>query len=456
MRNSKIPAARLASLLSLLFLMPLAALADRTPLKAGWNLFSVQDDISLGKKAAQDAAKKLPLCNDAKVDDYLTQLGKRLVKAAGSGAASYPWEFHCVNDKAINAFALPGGYVFVNRGAMETADTESQLAGVMAHELSHVILRHGTNQASKAQGWQLGIGALGAVLGGGTKSALIEQLAGLGAGSILLKYSRTAETQADVMGAQILYDAGYDPRGMTQFFEKIEAESKGGRPPEFFSDHPNPENRVARVNDEIDNLGGVPRNARRDSAEFQAARRQVMSLPVVKAKAAGTAGGKPAKPSASFAAYSGSAFSMKYPDNWQKSEGESAVSFAPENGVVQDRNGKPAMAYGMIVNLSDAHTDPKSANALEAATERLIEDLQRSNPGMSVMRKSERVRLNGERALSTYLKNDSPVGGQETDWLITVMRPDGLLFLVCVAPESEYPEYDRTFEAMLDSIRFNR
>ena len=152
MRNSRIQAARLAGVLALLFLLPLAALADRTQLKPGWNLFSLQDDITLGKKAAQDAAKKLPMCNDAKVDDYLTQLGKRLVKAAGSAAANYPWEFHCVNDKAINAFALPGGYVFLNRGAIEMADNESQIAGVMAHELSHVILRHGTNQASKEIG----------------------------------------------------------------------------------------------------------------------------------------------------------------------------------------------------------------------------------------------------------------------------------------------------------------
>lgn len=447
-------AQRLPAALALALVLPLAALADRTQLKPGWNLFSPQDDVTLGKKAAQDAAKQLPLCKDAKVDEYLTQLGRRLVKAAGAAAANYPWEFHCVNDKAINAFALPGGYVFVNRGTIEAADNEAQLAAVMAHELSHVILRHGTSQASKAQGLMLGLGALGAVLGGGTKAALIEQLAGFSAGSVLLKYSRTAETQADVMGTQILYDAGYDPRGMTQFFEKIEAEGKGGRPPQFFSDHPNPENRVARVNEEIDKLGGVPGNARRDSADFQAAKRQVASLPVVKAKTPGAPAGKPAKPSANFAVYSGSGFSMKYPDNWQKAEGENAIAFTPEGGVVQDRSGKAAVAYGMIINLTDTQLDPKNSNALDAATEHFIEELQRSNPGMRVARKSERITLNRERALSTYLKNDSPTGGAETDWLITVMRPDGLLSFVCVAPESEYPEYDRTFEAMLDSVRF--
>lgn len=454
-RSRGTQAARLAGGLALLLALPLAARADRTRLKPGWNLFTTQEDISVGQKAAKDARKKLPMCNDAEVDAYLNQLGERLVKAAGSGAASYPWEFRCVNDKAINAFALPGGYIFVNRGTIETADNESQLAGVMAHELSHVILRHGTNQASKALLTQVGLNAFGGLLGGG-KGALIESIASFTAGSVLLKYSRTAETQADVMGTQILYDAGYDPRAMAQFFEKIQAEGGRSGMPQFFSDHPNPENRIARVNEEIEKLGGVPRNARRDSQEFQAAKRGVASLPVVKGKTPGAAAGKPARPSANLVAYSGSAFRMKFPDNWQKSEGENAVSFAPEGGVVEDRDGRAALAYGMIVNLAERNAEPSSSNTLEAATQRLVADLQRSNPGMRVQRKSGRVRLNGERALSTYLRNDSPVGGQETDWLITVMRPEGLLYFVCVAPEPEYSEYGRTFEAMLDSVRFHR
>src|SRR5438477_10177223 len=132
-----------------LLLVP-RALAQRTQLKPGWNKFSPQDDITLGKRAATDAEKQLLLCNAPRVDAYLTQLGTRLAQKLPTGGVQYPFEFHCVNDKAINAFALPGGYVFVNRGAIEAADNEAQLAGVMAHELSQVDLRHGRNQASKA------------------------------------------------------------------------------------------------------------------------------------------------------------------------------------------------------------------------------------------------------------------------------------------------------------------
>ncbi len=116
------------------------AQAQRTPLKPGWNMFSPDQDVELGKRAAADAQRQLPSCNSKRADEYLTQLGRRLAAKLPTNGVQYPWEFHCVNDKAINAFALPGGYVFVNRGAIEMADNEAQLAGVMAHERSHLAL----------------------------------------------------------------------------------------------------------------------------------------------------------------------------------------------------------------------------------------------------------------------------------------------------------------------------
>jgi predicted Zn-dependent protease len=225
--------------------------AQRTRFKAGWNVYSPQEDIQLGKQVVVDAQKQLPSCNDSKVDAYLTELGKNLSAKLPAGGIQYPFEFHCVNDKAINAFALPGGYVFVNRGAIEAADNEAELAGVMAHELAHVALRHGTAEATKAKAAQTGVGILGILFGDNAGGALLTELGRFSAGGVLLRYSRATETQADVVGTQVLYDAGYDPRALAQFFEKIEAESKGQNPPEFFSDHPNPEHRVERVEEEI-------------------------------------------------------------------------------------------------------------------------------------------------------------------------------------------------------------
>ena len=442
-----------------LLLLPNAA-AQRTQLKPGWNMFSPQQDVELGKKAALDAAKQLPLCNAPKVDAYLTQLGMRLASKLPTGGVQYPFEFHCVNDKAINAFALPGGYVFINRGVIESADNEAQLAAVMAHELSHVALRHGTNQATKAQAAQGFLGIASGIFGGSTGGALLTELGAFAAGGVLLRYSRTAESQADVMGTQVLYDAGYDPRAMAQFFEKLEAETKGKHPPEFLSDHPNPEHRVGRVDEEVEKLGGVPPNAKRDSAEFEAIKHEVLALPVVKKPVPGAAGAvaAPAPPSLNFAEYQASSYTLKYPDNWKKypDSNGGGVSFAPEGGLVDDGSGHSTLAYGLIIGVAQAKGDPNDGTALNNATSQVIQDLQRSNPSMKITRQGERLRLNGQPGLSTYLSNVSPAGGQETDWLVTVLRSEGLVYFVCVAPQSAYDSYDKAFSSILDSVRFTK
>ena len=434
--------------------------AQRTQFKPGLNTFSPKEDIELGKRAAADAQKQLALCNAPRVDAYLTELGTRLAQKLPTGGVQYPFEFHCVNDKAINAFALPGGYVFVNRGTIEAADNEAQLAAVLSHELSHVALRHGTNQATKAMAAQTGLGIFGAIFGDSTGGALLTTLGTFTAGGLLLRYSRAAESQADIVGTQVLYDSGYDPRAMAQFFEKLDAETKGKNPPEFLSDHPNPEHRVERVNDEIERLGGIPTNAKRDSAAFEATKREVLALPVVKKPAPGVAGaaGAPALPSGNFAEYQAISYNVKYPDNWKKypDSNGAGVSFAPEGGVLDDGSGHAALAYGLIVSVRQNQGDPKDSDALENGTRQVLEDLRKANPNMKIQRQGERVRLNGQLALSAYLTNDSPAGGQETDWVITVLRPEGLHTFVCVAPQSAYTEYDKTFSSILDSVRFKK
>jgi Zn-dependent protease with chaperone function len=436
------------------------AFAQRTPLKPGWNMFSPQQDVQVGRQAATDAARKLPMCNSPRADAYLTQLGKRLVAHLNTSGVEYPWEFHCVNDRSINAFALPGGFVFVNRGAIEAADNEAELAAVMAHELSHVALRHGTNQATKAQAAQAGVGFFGALFGGSTGGALLTQLGSFTAGGVLLKYSRSAETQADVMGTQALYDSGYDPRAMAQFFEKLNQETKGKNPPQFLSDHPNPENRLERVDEEIDKLGGVPPNARRDSPEFEAIKREVMKLPVVKKgvpRQAAAGGSEPVgplpPPSANATSYQNASVSLQYPDNWKQFGGdESGATFGPEGGVVNDGSGHGALAYGLTVGTEKGPV--VDGNSLENATQQLISELQKTNPNMKVTRAAQSVKLNEQPAMSTYLVNDSPGGGKETDWIITVARPEGIVYFVCTAPQAEFDTYRKACGAVLDSVRF--
>lgn len=464
-----------------LMLTPVAW-AQRTALKPGWNMFSAQQDVEVGQQVSRDAERQLFILHDSRVENYLNNLGRRL--AAHAPGQQFPYTYKLVNDRAINAFALPGGPVYINRGVIEAADSEAQLAGVMAHETSHVALRHGTNQASKAYLAQVPLAVLGGVMGRNSTGAMLAQLgAGFAANSLLLKYSRNAERQADVLGTQILYDSGYDPRAMVQFFETIQARSPAGRPPEFFSSHPNPENRTGRVNEEIQKLGGWSSNLNNDSREFQDIKRYLQSLPAPPPRGSGqnlqggTGGGqsdtRPEWPSGRSKSFENSAFRIQHPDNWQVyGQGDVAIAITPNRGVVDDGRGNQALAYGVIVNVYEPQSDQyrqsegygqssrtsqddaQAHRLLEQSTERLIEELRHSNPGMRLIRRHDDIEVDGERAVSTYLSNDSPLGGRETDWLVTVQRPEGLLLFVFVAPDRDFQNYDDTFRSMLDSVRF--
>jgi predicted Zn-dependent protease len=222
--------------------------AQLKELRPGFNLFSAQQDVQMGKEAAAEVAKSMPVLNNEQLTDYLSKIGGRLAKSKHAG--TFPFTFAVINDKNINAFALPGGPVFVNTGLIAVLDNESQLAGVLAHEMSHVALRHVTNQASKANLLQLGAMLADSALDKDSLwSRLGELTIGLGAESVLLKYSRNAETEADLNGARIMNEVGYDPVQMAQFFTKLEAEGHrdNSKLANFLSDHPTPGNRVAYV-----------------------------------------------------------------------------------------------------------------------------------------------------------------------------------------------------------------
>jgi len=455
---------RLVTVLILATAFGPALLAERTHLKPGWNLFSPTQDVEMGRQVAQDAERQLAMLNDRRVDDYLNGLGRRL--AAKAPGERYPYQFRAVNDRTINAFALPGGFLYVNRGTIEAAQSEAQLAGVIGHEIGHVALRHGTNQASKSYAAQVPLAVLGGVLGSNSIGGVLAQIgAGFAVDSILLKYSREAERQADVIGTQMLYDNGYDPRAMAQFFEIIARESKGGgRGPEWFSSHPNPENRMGKVQEEVERLGGPPSGYRDDSAEFREIRRYVQSLPQppqrgvpARRSTNGSArGGRPQTPGAVSRQFDGGFVTLRHPDNWRAYGQGSAFTLAPDNGIVADRSGNNVLAYGVIGAVVEPHNDRRATLSLEEATDQLIDSMQRSNPSLRVVREHERERLGGEPALSTQLRNDSPLGGKEYDWLVTALVPEGLAYIVFVAPQEEFPQYERTFTQILESIRFRR
>src|SRR5581483_8252826 len=221
------------------------------------NKYSPSEDVRLGIEAAAQAERQLPIMHDDEVTSFVTSIGDRLVAAVPPPLQhpEFRYSFKVVNVREINAFALPGGPMFVNRGMIQAAHNEGEVAGVMAHELSHVVLRHGTAQASKATKYEIGQVA-GAILGsviGGTLGSVISQGTQFGLGAAFLRFSREYEHDADIEGTHIMARAGYDPRDMANMFKTIEAQGGSGGP-EWLSDHPNPGNRYEYITAEAQQL----------------------------------------------------------------------------------------------------------------------------------------------------------------------------------------------------------
>ncbi|MDT7777998.1 MAG: hypothetical protein QOC99_510 [Acidobacteriota bacterium] len=233
----------------------------------GFNLFSPEQDIELGEVSAEEIRRQLVLLRDERTERYVQRLGERL--AAQAPGYKFPYKFVVVASPEVNAFALPGGYVFVNQGAIEAAHSEGELAGVLAHEIAHVALRHGTTQASRAYLAKTWMSLLNTVTGGcqGEVRQLAAVIGGAGANMLFIKSNRSAEVQADAEGARMMAAAGYDPHDMADFFASL-YERSDVRAQEIASDHPDPASRVAAIDEIIAGLMQTPAPTH-DSDEFR-------------------------------------------------------------------------------------------------------------------------------------------------------------------------------------------
>jgi beta-barrel assembly-enhancing protease len=242
-----------ASAMVAAFLVALVWAQGPSQFRPGFNLFSKDQDIQLGQENAALVRKHVTVVRNPYLSEYVTRVGQRLVSSREAQESGFPFTFEVVADPSINAFALPGGPMFINTGLLKAVDNEAQLAGVMGHEMSHVILRHSTNQASKSKFVELSALVGSQVARGSLVGQLLQLGIGPGVDSVLLKFSRSAESQADLMGSHLMAEAGYNPIEMARFFEKLNAEG-GSRAPQFLSDHPNPENREKAIEQEITRL----------------------------------------------------------------------------------------------------------------------------------------------------------------------------------------------------------
>jgi Zn-dependent protease with chaperone function len=490
----------LALVFTLLLAQPLALMAQAqggsapqlpNPGATGMNR---QQQQQLGLQAMGEVYKQMPVLPDSSPEtQYIQHLGRKLAGVIPADR-SWPYQFHVIPATDINAFALPGGPIFVNIGTITAADNEAQLAGVLAHEMSHVYMQHSAKQAPKATTAQIIAGLAGAVLPQSGLGNLGRMGIQIGAGTMLMKYSRGDEAQADSVGAIIMYRAGYNPQAMADFFETLQKKYGGGGP-QFLSDHPNPGNRTASVQREIQNW---PRkNYVSNSPEFASTKQDAAHVKAYSAQeiangakagtweqqnrknnvvpasgstssnqgsGAGSGSGsgsgtgeeatdvafKQIKPSGNFAQHEGQGYTVSYPDNWKVNGDQNTTIIAPPSGASDT-----GIAYGVVLG-----TRPESGgSSLDDATRQLAEGLAQDNPGMKVSGEPKNIDVNGMQGRSLELLGNSPLqlNGKplpERDLLVAVPRAQGgLVYLVFISPDRDYNQLHPTYQKMLDSLQ---
>jgi Zn-dependent protease with chaperone function len=466
--NRRAGPARRAAALGLCLTLAAAPALAQTRITPPKNKYTPEQDVQIGEEAAAEVRRTYPIITNDEVQSYLETLGERLVQAAPPelNKPAFHYSFTPVNVKEINAFALPGGPMFINRGMIDSAQSEGEIVGVMAHELSHVLLRHGTANATKAQGFQLGAlaGAIAGAVVGGSLGSLIAQGSQFGLGTWMLRYSRDYEKQADLLGTQIMARAGYDPRDLARVFENIEKQGGAGSP-QWMSDHPNPGNRTQYINDEASHLQVA--NIRHDASELRQVKAQLARLPPPKsmaevernAKNGGDGGTAPAStgtigqpvppPSTSYRSVrAGNVLQASVPSNWQSLSADGSVKFVPPNGYGA-YNGQTVFTHGAEFGIVRAQS-----RDLSEATQALLQGLASGNPQLREAADPERIRLSNRTAIHHRLVNQSATGEQERVGLYTAFLNNGdLFYYVTVVPSDEAGSYEPAFSRIADSIR---
>lgn len=423
-------------------------------IKPGMNFFKKDQDVQMGREYSQQIEQQFDVISSGPLVDYINTLGQKI--ASQPQAGGFPYFFKVVNDPGINAFALPGGPVYINSGILLNAQNEAQLLGVVAHEISHIALRHSTNQVSKS--YMIQLPAMIAGVYGQTKGGLTGMLAqlgvGLGAQSLLMKFSRGAEQQADLLGARMMAQVGYNPIEMARFFETLEAKSGGGKAgSDFFASHPNPGNRVKYVSEEVTLLPQREFNA--DTGKFQKMQQLAKNLPTPKKKtpAAGEIPNQPPQNSDGSRTWSGADFTIKFPGTWLglgEPKGPT-VTIAPKEGIKQEANGAVQIGLGVIVA---KYEDDDGKFDFRSDTQKLIAQVIQQNPSMGKTQPQiNQNQVNGRNIYVTRLVSKSPLdGGTEIDTVVTIEHRGGMLYIVFIAPEREMQNVQRDFDNMMNSL----
>lgn len=442
-----------------------------TEIEPGFNLLKPEQDVEIGRASVEQIEQQLPLVENAQVQRYVESIGQEL--AAHAPGPRFPYRFRVVDASDLNAFALPGGPIYLNRGVIESAKSEGEVAGVLAHEIAHVALRHGTHNVSKAYLTRAGIGILGGLLGGDVSAgtaAIINIVGGVGLNALFLKYSRAAETQADLLGAQILARSGYNPADMIEFFRTLQ-QSEKRKVVGWLSDHPTPERRIERLEAEARALR--PATKTRDASRLREVQAALRGLPEartleqlatvrapqqVERRGGEAAAVAVAPPAATYVRYRSpdGGFEIEHPENWRLLDGTGGgVTFAPEGGVIRTGD-SVEIVYGAVINHYVPFGDAGGWSGggevpLAEATRDLTLQIRRTSPHLAVVAE----RPTSTTSMITTLRGTSPVTRLEEEVRVftTIFRDGHLMFMIFVTPAREAGNYNATFDRMAASLR---
>jgi Zn-dependent protease with chaperone function len=438
------------------------------------NKYSPRDDVQIGREAAGQAEQKLQIVRDQQLAEYLESVGQGLVRAIPQEFQhpEFRYYFRVVNDRSINAFALPGGPMYVNTGAIMAARNEGELAGVMAHELSHVALRHGTAQATKAESPSLlaGLGQIGGAILGGPLGSVVAAGSQIGGAAFLLRYSREYESEADLLGARIMANAGYDPRDLANMFKTIEAQTGGGGGG-WFSDHPSPKDRYAKINAEAARLQ-VAANPIKVTPGFQETQQLISGNSAGNRRNRGNnypqnypgtgnnypgsgnnyppiSNGRVDPPSLRYRIYDKGVFTVNIPDNWSELNEQNGLWYAPR-GAYGSSNGQMVFTHG--VTFGAVQTQSRN---LQQATAEFVNTLTQNSNSMRARGGYQRMDFDGRVGqLITFDNVNEATGRPELINIATTQMRDGHLFyMIAVSPTDEYSRYQNTELAILRSVR---
>lgn len=461
-------------LLAIVMSVPLTVYAQRparqVEVKVQRTALTRDQELQLGKEAAAQVEREMEVVKNSEIESWLNQIGQRLGKTPQANA--YPYYFKLVNEDSINAFALPGGPMYVHTGLLKAAANEGEVAGVLAHEMSHVALRHGAAQIGKQQTWGTLFGlagaAVGALTGGssgecGMLCQVGELGTGIGASSVLMKFSRGYERDADLNGARMMASAGYDPMQLPKFFETLEAKLGTAAEPKglalWMSSHPATGSRIQYVSQDIQFY--PKREYTANTGNFPRVKQAVANLPPPKPKpgalilARQGAGARSNLP-AGFKDYQANGFAIAYPGTWQagQSQAGSSLYLVPRGGAVRGQNGGTELLFGAMVDYYVPQAGAAATN-LNATTTEFVDSLRKGDSNLRAGQ-SERVQVGGRPALMTKLNTKTSLQQEpeQVVYLYTVARDAGLWYVAFTAQPSRIEEFDPQFRQMIGTVQF--